>query len=72
MFSIRHHTRQLACFGGHEDRYAWNQAKKPAKEYDAHVYTTTQNARRTGTFESNGEERKRGSDELIPSRMHTS
>ncbi len=36
------------------ERYAWNLAKKQAKEYDVHVYTTTQNARHTGTFESNG------------------
>ena len=36
------------------ERYAWNLAKKQAKEYDVHVYTTTRNAKRTGTFESNG------------------
>ena len=36
------------------ERYAWNLVKKQAKEYDVHVYTTTQNARHTGTIESNG------------------
>ncbi len=39
---------------GGSERYAWTLAKKQAKEYDVHVYTTTQNARRTGTIESNG------------------